>query len=225
MAKESPKAKKRLEADAIPPPPTLGEIRKARKAQLVEWCETFGLDAEGKVDDLRNRLREYVRGQEAAAEEAEAPEEEVEIVEEPEEKVHAAKAKPELDPATKALLSLRNRMNAKRPAFRRQEWFRYKRLGQVWRKPRGRHSKLRKHLRYRGNVPSIGFRGPRAVRGLHPSGFEEVLVHTVRDLEPVDPARQAVRIAHGVGTRKRIAIEEAAEERGVRVLNPMEVVE
>ncbi|MEL9915033.1 MAG: eL32 family ribosomal protein, partial [Thermoplasmatales archaeon] len=34
-------------------------------------------------------------------------------------------------------------MNRKRPEFHRQEWFRYKKLGDSWRKPRGKHSKLR----------------------------------------------------------------------------------
>lgn len=37
--------------------------------------------------------------------------------------------KPVLDSETKVALSKRNRMSNRRPAFKRQNWFRYKRLG------------------------------------------------------------------------------------------------
>ena len=67
----------------------------------------------------------------------------------------------------------------------------------------------------------IGFRGPASVRNLHPSGFEEVLVYNVDGLEGIDPKKQAVRIGGTVGTKKRMAIENRAEELGIRVLNRM----
>ncbi len=108
----------------------------------------------------------------------------------------------------------------KKPQFSRQEWFRYKKLkkGQ-WRRPKGTHSKARKNLKYRAPKVSIGYRSKKEYRGLHPSGFNEVLVHNVKDLEGLDPKKDAVRIAHGVGMRKRIDIEQEAEERELRVLN------
>jgi len=65
----------------------------------------------------------------------------------------------------------------------------------------------------------IGFRGPVEVRGLHPSGFEEVLVYNVDGLENIDPKKQAVRIGGTVGMKKRTAIEDRADELGIRVLN------
>ena len=37
--------------------------------------------------------------------------------------------RPVIDDETKADLAKRNRMSHKRPAFKRQNWFRYKRLG------------------------------------------------------------------------------------------------
>ena len=130
------------------------------------------------------------------------------------------KIKPKLSDEEKRLLRLRNKMNRKRPKFRRQEWFRYKRLGDSWRKPRGKHSKMREHKGYRPPVVDSGYRGPRKVRGLHPSGFREVLVHNPAELDRVNPEREAIRIASRVGMRKRIAIEKKAEELGIRVLNP-----
>ncbi|MFC6724765.1 eL32 family ribosomal protein, partial [Halobium palmae] len=54
----------------------------------------------------------------------------------------------------------------------------------------------------------------------HPSGFEEVRVHNTGDLDGVDPDTQAVRIAGGVGGRKRERIEDECEDREIRVLNP-----
>ena len=67
----------------------------------------------------------------------------------------------------------------------------------------------------------VGFRGPVAARDLHPSGFEEVLVYNVDGLEGIDPKKQAVRIGGTVGTKKRMAIEDRADELGIRVLNRM----
>ena len=132
---------------------------------------------------------------------------------------HKPKAKPQLDDESQKALSKRNAANRKRPAFKRQNWFRYKRLGQKWRKPRGMHSKMRMRRKYRPPVASISYRGPAAARGLHPSGFAEVVVHRPADLEAIDPQREAARIAATVGDRKREVIETRAAELKIRVLN------
>ncbi len=130
------------------------------------------------------------------------------------------KAKPKLTDEEKRLLRLRNEMNRRRPKFRRQEWFRYKRLGDSWRKPKGKHSKLGNHKGYRPPVVDSGYRNPKRVRGLHPSGFREVLVHNPAEVEKVNPEREAIRIASRVGMKKRLEIEKKAKELGIRVLNP-----
>ena len=127
--------------------------------------------------------------------------------------------KPVLTKEQKTDLSKRNRMSHKRPNFRRQNWFRYKRLGQKWRRPRGIHSKMRRHFKYRIPVVQAGFRGPASVRGLHPSGFEEVLVYNPKNLEDVDPKAQAIRISSKVGDKKRETIVQKADELKIRVLN------
>ena len=127
--------------------------------------------------------------------------------------------KPVLDKQTKKDLSKRNRMSHKRPSFKRQNWFRYKRLGEKWRRPRGIHSKMRRHFKYRIPVVQVGFRGPASVRGLHPSGFEEVLVHNTKEVENVNPETQAVRISSTVGDKKRELIVKKADELKIRVFN------
>ncbi len=79
---------------------------------------------------------------------------------------------------------------------------------------------MRKHKRYRINVVSIGYGAPTETRNLHPSGFKEIMVYNVGDLDKIDPKSQAARVGHSVGTRKRVEIEKKAEEEGIRVLNP-----
>lgn len=155
---------------------------------------------------------------------AKAEEEEKEEAEEGEEEAeeHVARAKPELPAEVKAAIRLRRVIASRRPTFYRQEWWRYPRLGLKWRKPQGGQSKLRRHYGYRINVVSIGYRGPRAARGLHPSGFAEVLVQTPRELKAIDPKRQAARIGGTVGRRLRALIEKEAEDLGVRILNRRE---
>ena len=95
-------------------------------------------------------------------------------------KDHKVKIKPELSNETERDLKQRGAKNKSRPEFKRQNWFRYKRLGTSWRRARGIHSKLRRGFKYRPTKVKIGFRGPKSVRGLHPSGFEEVLIQNLQ---------------------------------------------
>ncbi|AMM54418.1 MULTISPECIES: 50S ribosomal protein L32e [Thermococcaceae] len=122
----------------------------------------------------------------------------------------------------KRLLRVRARLKRKKPKFLRQEWWRYPKFKNdpKWRRPKGIDSKMRLKLKGKPRSPSIGWSSPRLVRGLHPSGYEEVLVHNVKELEKLDPKRQAARIAHTVGRKKRIEILKRAEELGIKVLNP-----
>ena len=132
---------------------------------------------------------------------------------------YSPKKKPELTPDLKRALRLRSLKKSRVGPFRRQEWFRYKRLGIKWRKPRGLHSKMRRNMKYRSNIPRIGYGAPSEAKGLHPSGFKEVMVYNVKELDGIEPKTEAARIGHGVGTRKRKEILERARERGIRVLN------
>jgi large subunit ribosomal protein L32e len=148
-------------------------------------------------------------------EEAEpAPEEEEAAETELQARGHAEKT-PELDEEEARLLDERDH-----PKFNGQDSHKKQRVTDSWRKPRGQHSKLRKGIKGKGASVEAGYGSPAAVRGRHPSGFEEVRVHTPDDLAGVDPDSEAVRIASGVGARKRERIEELAEEEEIRVLNP-----
>ena len=78
---------------------------------------------------------------------------------------------------------------------------------------------MRQNLKYRPNKVRVGFRGPKDTRGLHPSGFKEIFVFNINDLENIDPKTQAARIGGTVGMKKRTEIIKKAEELDIRILN------
>tara|TARA_B100001758_G_scaffold39726_1_gene30853 strand:- start:4750 stop:5406 length:657 start_codon:yes stop_codon:yes gene_type:complete len=134
--------------------------------------------------------------------------------------IHTARQKPVLDEETKAQLATRAAQMKKQPKFRRQEWYRYYRLSRTgWRKPKGMQSKQRLNMKYRTPMARVGYGKISAVRGLHPSGFEDVLVNQPSDLDGLDPERQAIRVGASVGNRKRARIHDRADDLGLRVLN------
>ena len=138
--------------------------------------------------------------------------------EEPE--FHVAKQKPVLDDAIKAALELRAAQKKSTPVFQRTEWFRYKRLSRSgWRKPKGMDNKQRRNYKYRSSLVRVGHGKVAAARGLHPSGFREIMVHNPNDLEVIDPETEAARVGKTVGGRKRERIHIRADELGIRILN------
>jgi large subunit ribosomal protein L32e len=195
-------------------------------SELKELLREAGLPVSGKKSDLIERLNESKDLPQEDVEEV-AVEDVEEIFDEDEEffdeewdQVHTARQKPVLDDETKANLSTRAAQMKKQPKFRRQEWYRYYRLARTgWRKPKGYQSKQRLNMKYRTPMVRVGYGKISAVRGLHPSGFEDVLVNQPSDLDGLDPERQAIRIGAGVGNRKRANIHDRADDLGLRVLN------
>jgi large subunit ribosomal protein L32e len=116
---------------------------------------------------------------------------------------------------------LRQTVKAGKPQFRTHESWRYKRLRESWRKPRGLDNKMRLKAKGWPRSVNIGYGGPKVARGLHPSGYSEVIVHTPDEAAEVNPETQVIRIAHAVGVRKRIQITSMAKQSGIRVLNPL----
>lgn len=120
----------------------------------------------------------------------------------------------------KRLLVIRNRINKKRPHFKRFESWRFVRIKDQWRKPKGIDNKMRTELKGWPKSVKVGYGGPVAVRGLHPSGYEEIMIWNPGDLDNVDPETQVVRIGGSVGGKKKEAILKKAEELNLRILNP-----
>ena len=207
-------------------------------AQLKDLLRERGLKVGGKKSELIERLSDNETASKTASEETQNMEEEVELGEsesiddedfdeefydeewDDEDGEYVPRQKPVLDDETKAALLTRKSQRSSMPKFRRQEWFRYYRLARTgWRKPNGYQSKQRLNMKYRTPMVRIGHRKIASVRGLHPSGFEEVLVKTPSDLEGLNPDSQAVRVSAGVGNRKRTIIHNRADQLGLRILN------
>ena len=197
-------------------------------AQLKEVLKEQELPVSGKKSELIARLVDADGGADAADETtAEAPAEtpsedgwDDEDWDEETEQVYVVKQKPVLDETMKAALALRAAQKKKTPSFRRTEWFRYKRLSRSgWRAPHGMDNKQRRNYKYRGSLVRIGHGKVAEARFLHPSGFREIMVHNISDLETVDPETQAARVGSTVGGRKREHIYSRADELGIRVLN------
>jgi len=118
------------------------------------------------------------------------------------------------------LMEIRKAKKNKKPVFIRQDTNKKKRLRNkaCWRKPKGRHSKMRLGKAGHESMPSLGWGSPKEVKGLHKSGLMPVLIFSLKDLEKIKEGKGAV-IGNSVGTRKRIELIKKAEERGLKILN------
>jgi len=112
-----------------------------------------------------------------------------------------------------------------KPKFVRQESWRHKRLKENWRRPRGLDNKMRRKIKGWPPTVNTGYREPKVSRGLHPSGYREVLVHNLKELKEIDPKTQVIRIAHTVGNRKKAKMLPEAKKRKITILNVKEIKE
>ena len=207
------------------------EYENMTVAELKDLLRAAGLPVSGKKAELITRLQESSDIPESVEETDSEIEESIDEIDDDDfegeeyfedewDDFHTARQKPVLDDETKDALKTRSAQKKKQPKFRRQEWFRYKRLSRTgWKKPRGDDSSQRKNRKYRSPMVRVGYGKIANVRGLHPSGFEEIVVETAGDLDGLNPERQAIRIAASVGNRKRASIHDRADDLGLRILN------
>ena len=178
-----------------------GEETPADKVEVVESKKTKGKDAKEK--------------KRADKGEAPAPE-----VVEPE-AVYRPKIKAELSPEMQRALLARAIQRSHEPEFGRYHHWYAVRIPESWRAPKGTLSKQRRGFKYRPPKVKVGYGKPAITRHLHPSGFAEVMIANPAQLELItDPKTQAARIQGSVGAKKAKAIEAAAAEKKIRVLNP-----
>ena len=105
--------------------------------------------------------------------------------------------------------------------FNRIQSDRFVRVKSSWRRCRGIDSRLRRKERGTPIHPSCGFGSDKETKFMLPSGFKPYVVHNVADLEPIltQNTVYAAVIAHSVGAKTRRAIEQAAQEKNIHVVN------
>jgi large subunit ribosomal protein L32e len=111
-------------------------------------------------------------------------------------------------------------MPSTKPEFRRQESWRYKRVKENWRRPRGVTSKMRKEESGFPAKVKNGYGSAASTRGLHPRGLVDKLVWREAELEKLDSKVHIVRIAARVGEKKRREILTKAKELNFHIANP-----
>src|SRR5712691_947370 len=110
--------------------------------------------------------------------------------------------------------------NNSKPAFHRQESWRYKRVKPAWRRARGVTSKMRKEESGWPAKVKVGYGTAAATRGLHPRGLRERLIHRISELEGLDPKIHIIRISARVGERKRLTLLDEIRHRNFHIANP-----
>ncbi len=119
---------------------------------------------------------------------------------------------------TKALLKLKK----KKPRFLNVGRYLHGHGLTSWRRPRGIDNKQRIRKKGQPKVPSIGYKNPEKVRGLHPTGLIPKVIHSTSDLERIpeeSKKKVIIYIGRTVGKRKRTQLIEKARELGFRIIN------
>ena len=191
----------------------LAERIKNEVSQIYEDIEA-GEAVEDSAQEVVGTAKVEAEAEKEFEEEAEEGDEEGKEIE------AIPTAELELDPESQRLLKVRKKQKAKKPNFVQTDLHKKKRLKNTWRRPKGLHNKKRRHILGKGEMARVGYGSPVAVKGLHPSGFQDVLMSRIQDLDELDPSTQAVRIARTVGQRKRMDIVKKARSLGLKILNP-----
>ncbi|MBD3209324.1 hypothetical protein GF367_02810 [Candidatus Woesearchaeota archaeon] len=117
-----------------------------------------------------------------------------------------------------ALLDDKKAKKKRNPRFTRTDSHKKRRLNPGWRRPKGLQNKMR--LRKKGYKKSVtsGYSTPARLKGATERGLAIVTVNTLKELEALDPQREAALIAR-IGRKKKTALLAAAQRRGVTVAN------
>ncbi len=113
----------------------------------------------------------------------------------------------------------KNPLKRKKPRFIVKESWNYARVKVRWRFPRGRHSKVRQRHCGRPALPTPGYGSALAIRNKHPSGFEQIVVKNIKELNKLNPKTQGAIIAAGVSNKNRLKLLQAAKDKKITVLN------
>jgi large subunit ribosomal protein L32e len=115
---------------------------------------------------------------------------------------------------------VRKKLNSKRPKFLRTETWKHKSFKNdpKWRKPKGKDNKMRMKRCGKQPLVSVGYRGPKEVRGTHASGLKEVMISNSGQIEGLENV--IIRINASVGNKKKIEIVKKAVKSNLKIANP-----
>ncbi len=119
----------------------------------------------------------------------------------------------------KQLLAIRKIAKRRKPKFIRAGYGDRKRINDKWRKPDGRHTKLRHQFAGHPKKVKPGFRTNRLVRGLHQSGLIPVVINSLNHISLLNKAHHGAIIGKNVGNRKRLLIIQELQKHGISILN------
>ena len=108
-------------------------------------------------------------------------------------------------------------------SFIRTDSFRFLRLGKkkkslrVWRRAKGKHSKMRRRRAGYPAIPNIGYRNARVTQGLI-KGMTPTLIHNILELSRASK-NSIIIISRTVGAKKKIEIMKKAREMNMKILN------
>lgn len=108
----------------------------------------------------------------------------------------------------------------KKPTFNVPNLGFFKSVKARWRKPRGVDNKKRIRKKFFGALPRVGYKNTSTIRGNHPRGMPEVLVHNETELNLAKEQKALVRFSATLGKRKLIQFFKMATEAKLEVLNP-----
>ncbi|XP_045883821.1 60S ribosomal protein L32-like [Meles meles] len=98
---------------------------------------------------------------------------------------------------------------------------RYVKIKHNWQKPRGIDNRV--HRRVKGQIlmPNIGYGSNRKTKHMLPSGFQEILIHNVKELEVLLICNKSycAETVHNVSSKNHKAIAERADQLAIRVTN------
>lgn len=106
--------------------------------------------------------------------------------------------------------------------FLRRTWSRYVKLGkgrkkkQVWRKPTGRHNKMREQTKGSAAIVSIGYRTNKKSRNKL-IDKKPVRISNLKELEKIK--KEQIAVIGSVGKKKKIEIAKRAKELKIEIYN------
>ncbi len=109
-----------------------------------------------------------------------------------------------------------------RKKFIRTDYLMYTKLGknrkklQRWRRPTGRHNKIRTGMAGHPPKPAIGFKKPKNKIGLI-QGLKLIRIFNVGDLEKVK--KDNIAVIAKIGARKKLEVIKKAQEMKIKILN------